>query len=678
MYEEIIKWLVNDKYTCLPKINIADDALLQWLMSNRLVNRFYNKLLKLDYLSSFSSSLQQDLKNKCDFIVDKCRQQILLIQDIVEPNSDHPELFIKGNTTSILINNEELFRYSCDIDLFAFDLEQTQKRLIENGFNKLDLAPAAHEYSFLQKDDIEFELHRGFPIIELPSLNRDFIISHTQNYAKSLLSELITYNDLLDNTIVINNDITNNVDMKVLSFEFTVLIICLHIYKDAFWEPYKRPLFKINELFEVYDLIHHELFNIDIFNKLIEKYNCKANIYYVMLFLRYIYGTDDKLINTFDIDTVIPVIKLMNDAFGPYKAIEKNTFCHTILFDSFDELIKNIGYSVIINNKIYDSKYLASSYYASTDNKIIDFTFSICCADEKSLTITFNICGDMEKNDNFFVKHGDGFVHIWLDDKNKPPIQYGKATYNYQCYHNSYIMKISIDMDMVKNNNIVIAYGKKNENKSEQKVTIIPLNIDNKIIIELMNTVKNIQLNETTGHDWGHTLRVYHQAMVIAHQEQNVDMFILQVCTLLHDIADHKFGYTDEQCKEKIISILEKFEICNENIDKIVRIINDISYSKQIKSDIIECLIIQDADRLDAIGAIGIARTFAYGGANGRSIYRPEGGIDTISHFYEKLFNIKDQMNTKIGKEIADKRHNFMKYFIQQFFSEYSINEINK
>ncbi|MES2544478.1 MAG: HD domain-containing protein [Bacteroidota bacterium] len=190
-----------------------------------------------------------------------------------------------------------------------------------------------------------------------------------------------------------------------------------------------------------------------------------------------------------------------------------------------------------------------------------------------------------------------------------------------------------------------------------------------------------------SGHDWFHIERVYKNALAIAKNE-NCEETIVQLGALLHDIADSKFHDGDETVGPKAARLfLEKENVAEEIIEQVINIIENISYKGgnfEQKFHSIELQIVQDADRLDAIGAIGIARTFNYGGFKNRPMYNPEilpnlnmtkeeyknSDAPTINHFYEKLLLLKDKMNTETGKQIALKRHDFMENFLAQFYAE--------
>ncbi len=207
--------------------------------------------------------------------------------------------------------------------------------------------------------------------------------------------------------------------------------------------------------------------------------------------------------------------------------------------------------------------------------------------------------------------------------------------------------------------------------------------IDNTILF-----VKQKLENAEAGHDWFHIERVYKNALLIA-QDEVCDIQIVKLGALLHDIADSKFNDGDETVGPKVArEFLESQNTDEEIIVHVLNIIENISFKggnfeKKFKS--IELEIVQDADRLDAIGAIGIARTFNYGGFKNRQLYNPEiapklnmskeeykkSEAPTINHFYEKLLVLKDKMNTKTGKQLAQERHKFMELFLSQFYAEW-------
>ncbi|HSP12021.1 MAG TPA: HD domain-containing protein [Salegentibacter sp.] len=208
----------------------------------------------------------------------------------------------------------------------------------------------------------------------------------------------------------------------------------------------------------------------------------------------------------------------------------------------------------------------------------------------------------------------------------------------------------------------------------------------------IKNTIQFVQktlVNAEGGHDWFHIQRVYNNAKLIAKGE-NADLFIVELGALLHDIADYKFHNGDESKGPKIAAeFLKTQEVSEEETAHVIKIIENVSFKGGNEAQTfnsIELQIVQDADRLDAIGAIGIARTFNYGGFKGRALYDPQikpnltmtkeeykaSTAPTINHFYEKLLLLKNLMNTETGRKIAEERHRFMEKYLDQFYREWN------
>ena len=212
--------------------------------------------------------------------------------------------------------------------------------------------------------------------------------------------------------------------------------------------------------------------------------------------------------------------------------------------------------------------------------------------------------------------------------------------------------------------------------------------INTDLISKTISFVKAKLANAEGGHDWFHIERVYRNAVLISKNEV-CNTVVVQLGALLHDIADSKFYNGDETIGPKIArEFLESQKVDQATITHVINIIENISFKggnfeKKFSSK--ELDIVQDADRLDAIGAIGIARMLNYGGFKNRTIYDPKiapntkmtkeeykkNDSPTINHFYEKLFLLKDKMNTETGKEIAKERHRYMEGFLSQFYAEW-------
>lgn len=207
-------------------------------------------------------------------------------------------------------------------------------------------------------------------------------------------------------------------------------------------------------------------------------------------------------------------------------------------------------------------------------------------------------------------------------------------------------------------------------------------------IQQTIDYVKSELQNAEGGHDWWHIYRVWKTAQQIAEKE-SVNQEVVELGALLHDIADSKFHDGDETIgPRKAKAFLSSIQVDEKTIEHVIHIIQNISFGGgnfEQKFTSPELAVVQDADRLDALGAIGIARTFNYGGFKNRAIYDPnippqlnmskaeykKSTAPTINHFYEKLLLLKDRMNTETGKAMAEKRHQFMENYLNQFYGEW-------
>ena len=207
------------------------------------------------------------------------------------------------------------------------------------------------------------------------------------------------------------------------------------------------------------------------------------------------------------------------------------------------------------------------------------------------------------------------------------------------------------------------------------------------VLYNTIDFVKQKLSGDSSGHDWWHIYRVVNIAKVIQKKEGG-NLFIIELAALLHDVADWKFNTNESEGLDIVSNWLKNQKVSESIIQEVLYIIRNISFKGEgaaFKMESIEGQIVQDADRIDAIGAIGIARTFAFGGWKGNEICNPEfkpvanmnfdqykkSDGTTINHFYEKLLLLKDRMNTNTGREIAFQRHTFMQHYLDQFFKEW-------
>ncbi|MBO2516278.1 MAG: hypothetical protein CW338_03245 [Clostridiales bacterium] len=207
-----------------------------------------------------------------------------------------------------------------------------------------------------------------------------------------------------------------------------------------------------------------------------------------------------------------------------------------------------------------------------------------------------------------------------------------------------------------------------------------------KMLEDAKGYVRGVFQNDFSGHDFYHTLRVFRMADRIARQEK-ANRLIVSLAALLHDVDDRKLSPATHEKKDRAVGFLKEHRVPEDVIERICRIIDEVSFNgtDSVVPSTVEGKCVQDADRLDALGAVGIARTFAYGGSHGRDIYDPDippaenmtgeeyrGHIaPSVNHFYEKLFLLKDMMNTDTGRRIAEGRDAFMRSYIDEFMLEW-------
>lgn len=211
-------------------------------------------------------------------------------------------------------------------------------------------------------------------------------------------------------------------------------------------------------------------------------------------------------------------------------------------------------------------------------------------------------------------------------------------------------------------------------------------NEQKKIINKAIDYLKNNYSDEYTGHDYWHMIRVYQMATELS-QKEGADLFIVQMAALLHDVDDRKLSPETHERLDNAVRFMETNHISEDDQNRVCDIIRQVSYrgKDSVAPASIEGKCVQDADRLDALGAIGIARIFAFGGSNHRPIYDPRvppihsisaeeyatSPTTSVNHFYEKIFHLKEMMNTKTARSLAEQREAFMKNFLTQFFSEW-------
>ncbi len=211
--------------------------------------------------------------------------------------------------------------------------------------------------------------------------------------------------------------------------------------------------------------------------------------------------------------------------------------------------------------------------------------------------------------------------------------------------------------------------------------------IESDILEQAHKIIKDFHKKDMTGHDYWHVIRVYNNAIHIQ-SEEGGNLFVIQMAALFHDFIDYKLTDDETAQTEKIKTFLREYEVKEDIVDRIIYAMQAVSFkggNNPTQARTLEDRIVQDADRLDALGAVGIARTFIFGGNKGHDMYNPEvlprddmsfeayknDDNTMINHFYEKLLKLKDLMNTDTAVKIAEARHAFMEKYLEQFYAEW-------
>ena len=180
------------------------------------------------------------------------------------------------------------------------------------------------------------------------------------------------------------------------------------------------------------------------------------------------------------------------------------------------------------------------------------------------------------------------------------------------------------------------------------------------------------RMTSDAAHDWAHVERVFRNGMAIGCTEKSATPVVFKAALLLHDIGAKTIGKGNAVVEAgEVAALLAPFDVDPRHYAAITSAINEHSFTRDARPSTLEAAIVQDADRLDAIGAIGIARCFAYGGAHRRALYDPDDRSNSIQHFYDKLFTLRDKMNTAEGRRLAEERHRFMETFVAEFMREW-------
>jgi len=465
MNNDFLCWLVDKR-----EINIesySQEEIIDFVNRHKLYSRFIDKIERTGIVEYFEMKPIQKIYEEQKKIVATNKQYMNTIKEIQDsfPNTEKP-IFIKGPSSIILNNTPQYNRYSGDIDLFFKNVKLLGERLIELGFTEVDMSKAPHEDSFFERGDVEIEVHKYYPILGEPPYSSGHKGHNRQLQIRDVEIEKLEYSELYRNSVMSSNQVADNI--LVVNICMAIFVLSLHIYKDLQWEPYRSPLVKINELFEIYDLLNNKGFNPSELVNLSEKLNGKYCVEFVLSLVGKIFDIDIPAGFSY---VKLPLIKLMNDSFSPYLLAKSNTYYKSLPYQTFTDTIKNIGYRTCEYNTEYYTKEIAETYYASTNDKTHDFSFVV---ENKvdSVEFVFRINDVIHNYDNFFVTLDDyKAIHLWLDDYPDNIRLYGERECIVNMSSTSYEVKMEFKVDKDVVLYAVIAMGK--ENDAQKQVTLL-------------------------------------------------------------------------------------------------------------------------------------------------------------------------------------------------------------
>ena len=376
-----MKYMDNIQFSCFPHFSLEANnkqELYKLIKMHRLQSLFISDVSKC-------SICDNELLNQCKQDVEGYKanfNNVLSFLSNINKKYNNSVLAIKGCTSYALTGKDILFRYSGDIDLFAKDVSDLKKQLIDEGFNEVDCSCDDHEFCKMRHEqkNLFVEIHEYFPVL------------HIQNATKLDFSK-ITYNDLANNSSFVSID---DYSLPVINFEMAALITCAHIYKGFVWEPYNFPMFRLEELTEVYELCHDNHFHADKFTDLIKRFHAQDVVSFVRSLLSYYYSEESNPLS-FIPDKFIPKYRINNGDISPWIPYNGKDFIKTITYGSAFNLVLSDNNNIInLSNTPYCSKNIKHVIRASSDTLQCDFFFSIKNVDN-SLCITIALSNDKDR-----------------------------------------------------------------------------------------------------------------------------------------------------------------------------------------------------------------------------------------------------------------------------------------
>lgn len=410
--ERINSWLMSLKSICLPpelyNLSVKEiDQLIQYMYEHKAVVRFYNKLksaVEIDQLKTLYNRIETEINSIKAFIHPQRFKMMNLLQGYT---GDY--MLLKGVTSEVLTGNADLLRVSDDWDIWARDPKDFTEYASHNGFLVDNESCAPHEFSKLlcaDNDEIMIEVHQSFPNISIP----------TELLCRDLTTKVGYLNISYPSFSDISGEITSVKwgsygNIRIASIELAVIIMCMNVYRDSLYEPYKLPNVRLLDLLEIYMLSKSEKFSAKKFGCLVDKFNSRQSVSFCHKLLSCFY--EDVALPDYNID--LRILKLMNAEFSVFLLQDSSNFFHRLCCETFESRVQTLHPTRIKLDEWYSTKDFFK--YQGTDgskDKEFDFDFTFIKNESENLSLRYQVDGTKEHNDNFFVIFKNHMEHLHM------------------------------------------------------------------------------------------------------------------------------------------------------------------------------------------------------------------------------------------------------------------------
>jgi len=457
-----INWLAN-LVELDPKKHIAEiGARFNYLLNHRLECRL---ALKLSESELNNTPLMKTLNERYQVVQKRANIHIEFLKSLNQKAQQQGVkiILLKGVSISLLLNNPKIIRYSHDIDIIASDVNRTKELLLDMGFVGREITVDKHEDSSFMRKDILIDVHKFFPIISPPANIKS---SKTQLNIEQLSTSCLTFEDLEQHSTVTDSYVKG---VYTMTLEFAVLISCLHMVKDFYWEPYKG--LKLSEMLDVYDAISSTDFSQESFMKLVNIYGVEYHVGFVFSCIKNILKYSDALLDKYSEPK--QTLKLMNDSFGPYLLVESIDYYINTVFGAFEDKVKKMQPLKLKKNNGIAYPKESDFFTASTSDKVELFSVDIQYIESRLIIIVASK-KPLSSGSNCFIKTEEKFSHIWFDniDDCKKTRIYGDS-YNIKYGSDSTGSWIKFEFININPKYIVVALGRRTS--QVQYVSILPV-----------------------------------------------------------------------------------------------------------------------------------------------------------------------------------------------------------